>query len=139
MQLVVSADGNRRHAMTAPLTTAGEAGESDRKLDVRSGGFTIVAEDDPARITVRLTGELDLASAPALEQAIMALPCPDLAELVFDLGQLTFIDSTGLRVLFRASQLAATAELRVAVTRVHGQPLKLFTLTGVTDRLNLQP
>jgi anti-sigma B factor antagonist len=104
-----------------------------------SGGLGVHTEFDPPRITLALRGELDLAGAPMLERAIAALPWPRLAELVFDLAGLTFIDSTGLGVLIQASQRAAAAGLRFSVVRVPAQPRKLFTIAGVIDSLNVQP
>lgn len=100
--------------------------------------FAIDAEFDPPRMTLAPRGELDLASAPSLKREIDALPWPHLEELVFDLAELTFIDSTGLSVLIRASQRAVTARLRFSVVRVPRQPRTLFTIAGVTDVLNLQ-
>ncbi len=42
-------------------------------------------------------GELDIATAPQLEQAIAEATTDAGAELVLDLRELTFMDSTGLR------------------------------------------
>ncbi len=101
--------------------------------------FAVDAEVAPPRATLVLKGELDLASSPLLEKEIAELPWPDLDELVIDLAEVTFIDSKGLSVLIRASQQAATAGLEFSVVRVPEQPRKLFTITGVTESLNVQP
>ena len=49
--------------------------------------------------TVRVTGEVDLTSAPRLEQTIRELIDGGVRRLVVDLSSVRFMDSTGLRVL----------------------------------------
>ena len=115
------------------------ASDPDRTSVDPSDGFAIDGEFDSPRMTLALKGELDLAGAPSLEHSIEALPWSQLAELVFDLAELTFIDSTGLSVLIQASQRAATAGLRFSIVRAPEQPRKLFTIAGVADRLNVRP
>lgn len=119
--------------------TMGTASEPDRASTRRSDAFGVNAEFDSARMTLAVKGELDLVSAPALEREIEALPWPELAELVFDLAEVTFIDSSGLHVLVRAAQRAAMARVRFSVVNVPEHPQKLFTLVGLTDSLNVQP
>jgi anti-sigma B factor antagonist len=53
---------------------------------------------------IELIGELDVATAPILKAAIDQMsPIPD--HIQIDLTELTFIDSTGLRLLLQASRL----------------------------------
>lgn len=71
----------------------------------------VVREDD-ATVTVRLRGEIDLASAPAVESAVRAaLPDPPV-RVVFDLGELQFMDSSGIAVLLRLACDAAGVSVR---------------------------
>ncbi len=114
------------------------AHESERASVELQDGFAVEADFDAPRMTLALHGELDLASAPVLEREIEALPWPELEELVFDLAQATFIDSSGLSILIRVSERAAAAGLRFSVVRVPEQPRKLFAIAGVTDALNVQ-
>lgn len=113
--------------------------EPDRASLGPTDGFAFESEFDLPRMTFALKGEFDLEGAPLLEREIEALPWPQLAELVFDLAEVTFIDSSGLHVLIRASQRAATARVRFSVVHVPEQPRKLFRLVGLTDTLNVQP
>ena len=67
--------------------------------------FAIDIDDRDDRVVVTPSGELDMASAPELEQAIM----PRLqggAWIVLDLRSLDFIDSSGLRVVVGAHRSA---------------------------------
>jgi anti-anti-sigma factor len=101
--------------------------------------FAADADYDRPRMTLALEGELDLASAASPEREIEALPWSQLAELVLDPTEVTFIDGSSLHALIRASQRAATERLRLAVAGASEQTRKLFTLVGVTESLNVQP
>jgi anti-sigma B factor antagonist len=101
--------------------------------------FEVDTELDGRRMTLSLRGELDLGTAPILEQAIDALPWQELDELVIDLHEIKFIDSSGLSILIRASQRAASGSRRFSITRVPEQPRKLFDFAGVTDTLGIGP
>ena len=48
--------------------------------------------------TIKLTGSLDTATAPELERQLIPLLASPIKDLVFDLAQLKFISSAGLRV-----------------------------------------
>jgi anti-anti-sigma factor len=66
------------------------------------------------RHTLALTGELDMDSANKLEDAVREV-CVSGTELVIDLRKVTFMDSTGLRVLIVAGTLCEETghELRI--------------------------
>jgi len=49
-------------------------------------------------VTVKLSGSLDTATAPELERQLAPVLGGPVQDLVFDLGQLKFISSAGLRV-----------------------------------------
>ena len=53
-------------------------------------------------VTVRLTGSLDTATAPELERQLAPVLAGTVKDLVFDLAQLKFISSAGLRVFSAA-------------------------------------
>ena len=97
--------------------------------------FEVAETRDPEqRRTLRPTGELDIATAPRLEQALAERVVPG-ERLVLDLGDLQFIDSTGLRVIVRAVE---TARVRGCELRLrHGPPAvrRVFELSGVGDAL----
>jgi anti-sigma B factor antagonist len=53
-------------------------------------------------VTVKLTGSLDTATAPELERQLAPALAGNVKDLVFDLAQLKFISSAGLRVFSNA-------------------------------------
>ncbi len=67
--------------------------------------FAIEVSEQDGRVEVTPRGELDMASAPELEQALV----PRLEDgdwVLLDLRSLDFIDSSGLRVIVAAHRMA---------------------------------
>ncbi len=86
---------------------------------------------------IAVSGELDLASSPALEAELDRVFDSDEPVVILDLRQLDFMDSTGLSVLIRAHQTAENADRRLWLVKGPPQVQRLLTLTGVGERLDL--
>jgi anti-sigma B factor antagonist len=90
------------------------------------------------RVCARLAGELDLAGAPLLdrrlEQAFRRAP----RAVELDLSGLTFMDSSGLRLLLRWHKLTAERGVEFLLTGAGPALQRLFTITGVRDLLPLR-
>lgn len=85
---------------------------------------------------LELDGELDLASAPLFQTEIDSKEVVAAAKLLIDLRQLSFIDSTGLRVLFSAQSQARQRGQQFAVTRGSEQVQRLLTITRMGEHLD---
>jgi anti-sigma B factor antagonist len=84
--------------------------------------------------TLTLAGELDLASAPALERELAAVESEGAKHVVIDLGGVGFMDSTGLQALLRARERATTEEgVQLALRRGPHQVQRVFELTKTVD------
>jgi len=57
-----------------------------------------ITGQDTGAVTVKLTGSLDTATAPELERQLAPVVAGPVKDIVFDLAQLKFISSAGLRV-----------------------------------------
>jgi anti-sigma B factor antagonist len=57
-----------------------------------------ITGQDTGAVTVKLTGSLDTATAPELERQLAPVVAGIVKDIVFDLAQLKFISSAGLRV-----------------------------------------
>ncbi len=82
---------------------------------------------------IELIGELDLDGAPRLEEELKRVEASDVDSIVVDLGQLEFIDSTGLRLLVMASERCQ--EGRFSLLRGSKQVHRVFEITDLADRL----
>jgi anti-anti-sigma factor len=62
-------------------------------------------ERNGSTATVRVSGDIDLTSAPKLDDEVTGLIEDSVNELTISLSAVSFMDSTGLRVLLKASKL----------------------------------
>jgi anti-anti-sigma factor len=99
--------------------------------------FSVEVRNGTQAVVIGLSGELDLASSPALEHELERGAASQAEVVIVDLRNLEFMDSTGLSVLVRAHQRATENGQRFGVVRGPQQVQRLLSLTGVADRLNL--
>jgi anti-sigma B factor antagonist len=110
------------------VVSAGDAVDGAAQLELRD-------EADGPRHVLALSGELDMASSPALDEAVRGI-CTDSAEaLTIDLSRLTFMDSTGLRVVLLAKELCERHRCEFLVIPGPAQIQRLFEVTGILERL----
>jgi len=81
--------------------------------------------------TVRVRGEIDLATAPDLESTIRKLLDDAPRGVDLDLQNLTFIDSSGLRSLVAISKDASARGLPLALRNVPRHAQRVLELTGL--------
>jgi anti-anti-sigma factor len=77
------------------------------------------------------TGELDLATAPALEASLARAFEDDCGHVVLDLRELEFIDSSGLRTLLTARRQAEDAGQRFSLVAGHRGLERTLEIAGV--------
>ena len=109
---------------------------SPRGADVCSvGRLTVRSERDGVLHTIRLEGELDLATAEELERELLRVEGSDALSIVLDLSGLEFIDSTGVRLLIQADARSRANSNRLALLRGPRAVQRVFELIGILDRL----
>ena len=85
---------------------------------------------------VRVRGELDIATAPLLEQTLReAELCA--RRVVLDLRELTFMDCAGMHVILDATSDARQAEGQLVLVRGPSRVDRVFTLTGTSDAVEI--
>jgi anti-sigma B factor antagonist len=83
---------------------------------------------------VILTGEVDLHSAPALEQALEGVVALGGTSVALDLAEVSFIDSTTLEVLLRYHERLRDRGGELVVVTDDRRVLRTFEITGL-DRV----
>jgi len=63
--------------------------------------FTLSVERTEEALVVVCTGELDIATAPGVEEAVVEAFEQPISSVELDWSGLTFMDSSGIRLLFR--------------------------------------
>lgn len=100
-------------------------------------GFRCDVRPDRDRVIVRPMGEIDLATAPNVDASLRELVDSGFKRVVLDLRGVTFLDSTGLRLLVSWSQGAAMDGFDLGIVADSRPVLRLLELTGASDRLPL--
>ena len=103
-------------------------------------GFSISTSDRDGRAVIVVRGELDLATAPELD-AVVTEALDAGQDVVVDLRELAFMDSTGLRVLVAAHARAEGADAGpsfLVVRPLPGAPIqRILAISGVESVLDL--
>ncbi len=98
----------------------------------------LVIEPGPTT-TVGLTGDLDPATAPGLEQALASLAAdPAVERVVLDLGGLGFLDSSGLRVFVTAREALLARGADLALHRPSRNIRRLLDITGLGEVIEVE-
>ncbi len=97
----------------------------------------ITTTASPAGTVVAVTGELDVFTAPALEQELQSCIDAGKTDLVVDLSGVDFLDSTGLGVMVKALKWAREAGGGLRVVATEERITKVFTITGLADAMQL--
>jgi anti-anti-sigma factor len=93
--------------------------------------FSVRTEQHGEAAVVVPTGELDLATAPALEGALGQAFLSGAARVVLDLRELEFIDSSGLRTLLTARRKAEEAGAQFSLVAGHRGLERTLEIAGV--------
>jgi anti-anti-sigma factor len=102
--------------------------------------FRLETQEDDFRTTIKLGGELDSASCSELVGAFeAAIPALAGRDLVIDLGELTFIDSSGMRAIIMIERRTREEGIALGLTRPPAAVTELLRITGITGRVELTP
>jgi anti-anti-sigma factor len=100
-------------------------------------GFSISISDRDGRAVVVIRGELDIATAPDLEAALTERLDAG-QDVVVDLRELAFLDSTGLRVLVASHVRAESGGVSFLIVRPRPEaPIaRILAISGVESLLD---
>jgi anti-sigma B factor antagonist len=99
--------------------------------------ISVVEGAEPRRLVV--TGEMDLATAPALEGTVIRLCREGARELILDLSQLEFIDGSGLHAVSFARETCRQFGCEFCIVPGRKELHRLFKISGLDERLPFQP
>jgi anti-sigma B factor antagonist len=110
-----------------------------------TGQLQVRHEVRGSAVVVRASGELDLATAPALDEDLCRaeVAAGALAEppgwIVLDLTALRFLGSIGLALLVQHQQRCAERVIPLRVVADHYAVLRPVQIAGLTDLLSIHP
>ena len=99
--------------------------------------MTITTVKDGKKLEVIPEGRIDALTAPELEQKL-SHELDDTEELVFDLENVEYLSTAGLRVFLAYSQEMEARGGSIRVVHVNEVIMRVLTLTGFQDFLNIE-
>jgi stage II sporulation protein AA (anti-sigma F factor antagonist) len=118
--------------MTDDVTEQPDASRAEHVIDL--GQLTVRSDREGEIHTIRLAGEVDLATADPVQRELERAEQSDAASIVLDLSQVTFMDSTGVRLLVTAHARSRADANRLTMLRGGPQVQRVIQLSGV-DKL----
>ncbi len=91
--------------------------------------LVITVATDEERTVVHLRGDIDIFSGPQLHRALVELVDTGHLDMVVDLEEVEFIDSTGLNVLVGALKRVRAQNGTLRLVCSHERILRLFRIT----------
>jgi len=93
---------------------------------------------NPRTSVISVEGDLDLASAPRLKWMLVDALGEGHSQLILDLSQATFMDSTALGVLVGVDRSLENGAA-LAIVCAHANLLKIFELSGMDGAFAISP
>jgi anti-sigma B factor antagonist len=97
--------------------------------------------DAPEGPVVKMVGEVDLASATQLRTAGRAAveAAQTGGQVVFDVREVTFLDSTGVGAMVDVLNEAAIKQAHIVLRSAPERVRRILEITGLLDRFTLEP
>jgi anti-sigma B factor antagonist len=114
---------------TTGFAQTGSAGTSQGKGQLVD--LSITRADHGDRTVVHLGGEIDVYTAPLVREKLDEQIQAGRTDLVVDLTEVSFLDSTGLGVLVGRLKLARTRGGSMRLVGTDDRVLKVFSITGL--------
>ena len=102
---------------------------------LRKGLLAVRRIERDGRYLVEASGELDVSNVEVFDEAIVEAEATDAREIVVDLSELAFMDSSGLRAILQAHARSQADSNRLRLVRGPRRVQRVFELTGMESRL----
>jgi anti-sigma B factor antagonist len=99
--------------------------------------FSVDVQRTGDRVQIALAGELDIATQGDADAALSEAQASGAQTIVLDLRRLSFMDSTGLRLLVQSDLKARESGQRLAIVRGPDAVHRVLEITGLDAKLDL--
>ena len=98
--------------------------------------LNITSDLNGSKLEIGLEGRLDTMTAPQLEEEVKN-NIEGIKELIFDLKNLAYVSSAGLRVLLSAQKIM-NKQGSMTIRNANEEVMEIFEVTGFIDILNIE-
>ena len=99
--------------------------------------LTIIKNKDNNTLTVIAEGRIDTSNSSVFETEVKSA-CDGVKQLVLDFGKISYISSSGLRVLLELHKTMTSNKGELIIRRPTDIVLEVFEVTGFLDILNIR-
>jgi len=107
---------------------------ADRGVFKPDFSVTVTAAAGGRQTVIEVRGELDSGGCEELQASVQSAATTGLSGLTLDLGQVTFIDSAGMRTLIMIERMAAERRIELTVTPAPEHVTELLRTAGIVER-----
>jgi anti-sigma B factor antagonist len=95
--------------------------------------LSVKVERSGSRVFVQLNGELDVSTAPLLQSSLADVLGETPREIVLNLADLSYVDSTGLSLFITATKRAHAEGSKLVLQDPQASTQRLLEITNLTD------
>lgn len=100
--------------------------------------ITIAPVDNAVGPSLRVTGEIEISTAPLLRDAILRYSLDHDGPIALDMARVEFIDSTGLSALVATQNALAQQGKGIELHHVPTSVARIIELVGLTEHLRVR-
>ncbi|AWB91894.1 STAS domain-containing protein [Aeromicrobium chenweiae] len=101
--------------------------------------LTVTIRDEDPYVVLDVVGEIDISTASVLRDAMIEATDHGADKLVFDLRQVSFVDSVGLGVFVLARKKMQLRQGSVDIIASTRRVLAIFKLAGLEQAFRIRP
>ena len=99
--------------------------------------FDLQTSDEPYGFRAALSGEIDLSTVEDVESGLRSAIDGGSGAIVLDLREVSFLDSSGLRLMLRLHKDLGEAGRRLVLVQGPRRVARVFELTGAEDQFEI--
>jgi len=100
-------------------------------------GFDLNVQLEGRSALLRVAGEIDLATAERWGSLVATMFAEDPSSITVDLGGVTFIDSTGLRLLMQLREACIDSGVTMSIVHIAEPAKRVIAVAGVAEYLGV--
>ena len=128
-----------RHRRSEMAVQASSEGAKRDPPWTRQRFVAAVARLDNGTPVVSVTGDVDLATAPALEQRLLDVTEAGTGEVIVDLTGCSFLDHGGLSALIATKGRLKRSDRSIAIVLSNPSVMRIFQITHVDEQFEIYP
>ena len=99
--------------------------------------LTITKKNEQEKLIVTASGRIDTSTSPQLDTEVKN-SLDGITELILDFEKVSYISSSGLRILLSLHKIMDSKEGRLVIRKPTEMVLEVFDVTGFADVLNIE-